>query len=866
MNPKSILILLKNIDRTSEIERYFMDKNTLCVQFSKNPTIYHYKDYAIFEHPKILKCEICGVSEMLDFGKFVKFFLKNGTKLILKSNLESELKILKNARLLDYYREISSFVSLKNKNNEAFLQKELNKIDEISQDSALFYFLNPQIEPKKYALNQIIFPFSTNLSQMKAIQNALQHQISIIEGPPGTGKTQSILNIICNLLYQNKTIAILSNNNSSVQNVLEKLAEADLDYFCAMLGNAENKKNFITNQKNFLGYRKKPDKNANINDLIKRVKMIYNLQNKIAESKLALNAYRLELEHFLNSYPNVIMPKLKKRTNSKKILFCKIELENGSSFFKTLKNIFWRGIGDFKFYRDEQLFLRLNLAFYQTKIKELQKELSINQQHLNMLEKTQPLNALKEHSMRLLRAHLNEKFKDKNKIFSDDDLWRARIDSKKAKEFLKKYPVIFSTTHSTKQNLNIKFDYAIIDEASQVDLISGILALECAKNVVIVGDSKQLPNVIPIQDLSRIELISKKYNIDIKYDFKHSLLDSALMTFKSVPKILLKEHYRCHPNIIGFCNQKFYSNQLIILSPDCDCELKVILTSEGNHARRNYNQRQIDVIKKEILPNLKTKDIGIISPYNEQKNQLENQIECQIDTVHKYQGRQKEGIIITTVDNEISEFVDDGRMLNVAISRAKKYLYIVASMRALNSKTNIGDLIKYISYINCQNVECSRIKSIFDLLYRDNFKARLEYLKNKNKISHFDSENLAYNFIKEFLAKNNFSNISLACHIPLCEILNNVDLLNENERRFAANRLTHIDIMLFHSMDKSPILAIEIDGYFYHKQNKQAKRDRLKDEILNKYKIPLIRFSTIGSGESEILLQALKKLGLCYNA
>lgn len=62
------------------------------------------------------------------------------------------------------------------------------------------------------------------------------HQISIIEGPPGTGKTQTILNIIANLICQNKTIAMLSNNNSATQNVFEKLSSSGFDFICATLG------------------------------------------------------------------------------------------------------------------------------------------------------------------------------------------------------------------------------------------------------------------------------------------------------------------------------------------------------------------------------------------------------------------------------------------------------------------------------------------------------------------------------------------------------------------------------------------------------------------------------------------------------
>ena len=52
----------------------------------------------------------------------------------------------------------------------------------------------------------------------------MKNQVSIIQGPPGTGKTQTILNIIANLLINNKTVLIVSNNNDATANVYEKLA------------------------------------------------------------------------------------------------------------------------------------------------------------------------------------------------------------------------------------------------------------------------------------------------------------------------------------------------------------------------------------------------------------------------------------------------------------------------------------------------------------------------------------------------------------------------------------------------------------------------------------------------------------------
>ena len=92
---------------------------------------------------------------------------------------------------------------------------------------------------------QIYYPFGCNASQKTAVETALTHQVSIIQGPPGTGKTQTILNIIANLIMAGKTVLVVSNNNSAIENVAEKLDEVKLGFIVAKLGSMQNKKDFI---------------------------------------------------------------------------------------------------------------------------------------------------------------------------------------------------------------------------------------------------------------------------------------------------------------------------------------------------------------------------------------------------------------------------------------------------------------------------------------------------------------------------------------------------------------------------------------------------------------------------------------------
>ena len=81
------------------------------------------------------------------------------------------------------------------------------------------------------------------------------------------------------------------------------------------------------------------------------------------------------------------------------------------------------------------------------------------------------------------------------------------------------------------------------------------------------------------------------------------------------------------------------------------------------------------------------------------------------------------------------------------------------------------------------------------------------------------------------------------------------------EQRFVNTGLSHIDFLIFNKVTKMPILAIEVDGFYYHRDGtRQAERDALKDHILEVYGLPLLRFKTNGSGEREMLSKKLDEL------
>lgn len=800
--------------------------------------------------------------------------------------VESCLSQSQSANVFEYIKQIAGLSDIKNEETgEKLLAKSFKKITFVGNDVALAKYLAPaSLKTDKIRHGYIpIFPFGCNNSQYKAVKSAMENQISVIQGPPGTGKTQTILNIIANILIQGKTVQIVSNNNSATENVYEKLSSPkyNLGFVAATLGSAKNKKNFVENQNmNYPDFSSwKMEENPSelqkkISEKSNQLKMVFDKQEKLACLKQELSQLVIELEYFKQyveaSDANTESIKFKKNLTSKSWMAlwqeCQMSSEGKKAigFWFKIKAFLKYGITEWNFYRQDiaKIITTFQAWYYRAKQMELSEEIENIEKYLDSVNKNL-LEDLRDQSLIVLKDKLARKYEANNnrKIFSSDNLWREPYD------VLAEYPVILSTTFSSRNSLNsdVVYDYLIMDEASQVDIATGALALSCARNVVIVGDTKQLPNVVTEDIKAKAKAIFDSYNVNVGYQYTKSFLQSILDVMPNVTQTLLREHYRCHPKIINFCNQKFYRGELIIMTTDKgeDDVLSVVKTVPGNHERNHYSQRQIDVIKNEIIPKYvsNTEETGIITPYKNQVEALSREInDIDAATVHKFQGKEKENIIISTVDDEISDFVDDPYLLNVAVSRAKKKLMLVVTGNEQVKERNITDLIDYIQYNNFEVAE-SRIYSIFDYLYKQYTKERIAYLQKHKKVSEYDSENLMYALVEEIIADNKYSSLDIVCHFPLNMLIKNSELLSEQEYRYAMNPDTHLDFLIYNRISKKPVLAIEVDGYEYHKKDSvQASRDLLKNHIMELYEIPLLRFKTNGSGEKEKIMEMLEKL------
>ena len=778
----------------------------------------------------------------------------------------------------DYLRKLAYETGLLTEDEESILSKQYELIDLKRDNVPLAQYLGNKTKLATYRLPQLVYyPFGCNASQKKAVEAALTHQASIIQGPPGTGKTQTILNIVSNLLVQKKSILVVSNNNSAVENVAEKLEKEGLGFLVAQLGSVRNKEKFVEVQTgcypnmeewhldNLKGVRKLAKES------LTAVSLGFTGQTRLALLKAEYDALITEKKYdeMLKVAVDLDNEWLSTKHSFKimKLLnLCKMMQEQGISpnLWFCLK---WAFLLDFRTYsllrnNLSVVIERLESAYYVARKFEIEQEIDVIEQQLLSVDVKESAEELRQSSLQILKQEIAKRYgAGRRVVFTRKDI------KAKTEEFLKEYPIVLSTTYSAKSCISndFVFDYIIMDEASQVDIKTGALALSCALNVVIVGDDMQLPNVVSAEEEKALNAIKETYNVDERYNaVTHSFLRSCAEVLKDAPSTLLREHYRCHPKIIQFCNHRFYGGELIAMTKDSGEKdvLQVIRTVKGNHAREHFNQREIDVIVQEVMPLCEDKgSVGIITPYRTQAEAINRVLGKDIaSTVHKYQGRECDTIIMSMVDNLPTSFSDDKNLLNVAISRAKSQLYIVTSGNEMPEDTNIAQLISYARYNNFA-VKDSKIHSVFDLLYQQYTVERLAYQAEYAKVSNYMSENLVYDLLVKVLDELSWKNLSVVCHYPLAKIISDWSLLTSQEKDYAKNALTHIDFLIYNSLTKQPMMAIEVDGWHYHNDKVvQQSRDRLKNQILEKYSLSPYRISTTDTITSEGLKEIFASL------
>ncbi len=766
-------------------------------------------------------------------------------------------------------------------------ERAFNRLAYVNEDSALAAFLGRT--PSVFMADQPqIFPFSTNLSQREALRAALQHQLSVIEGPPGTGKTQTILNLVANLVARGKSVAVVSTNNAAVDNVGAKLEDVGLGFLTARLGSEKRRADFLADQASQLAARtsfmaghtpavdveRLSRVDATMTDLLALDQGRHQLRNEVS-------AYELEQRHFMEhldgqeGLPDLSRLRRLQRSADRIIALLAETTVRGPSDQLRLRDKIDRY---FKFGRLRGLdldstdaILALQSAFYTQRIAALRAKLDDHERRLERAD----LDAVIDEHRRLSRQFL-------------DDSLGYRYAARPLREYgpgalgglagwndlIIDHPVILSTCHSIGATVapGQLLDYVVIDEASQVNVLLGAVAMAYAKNAVIVGDLRQLAHIPPAID--RDLPVPQDASFDV---VRHSILSSAITRFgDAVPRMLLREHYRCDPAIIGYCNDSFYDGELVAFSNAAAAQpsMTVRRLAPGNHARRLQsggwiNQREAEAIAEEALPDILDRydrsELGIIAPYRAQVTTITEVLRhrfadgvTEIDTVHSFQGREKSVVVLATVLDESRDghigvrWVDDPRLINVAVSRASEHLVVLVNHDGMPRSRNIRSLIDYIRYHDANAETHSEIVSIFDLLYAeysDCLRPLARRLRGEQK---YRSEDIAWTVIRELLAEDAYHWLSVVPQVRLRSLRRGPAVLNAEQEAFVRST-SSVDFAISDRVSNRLLLVIEVDGFSFHHWPDQERRDRMKDSILAAWRIPILRLPTTGSGEEATL-------------
>lgn len=741
-----------------------------------------------------------------------------------------------------------------------------------------YYVLARTTETSDTLKDQPILLLSrSNFSQKQAIEKALTNRISVIEGPPGTGKTTTILSILANLVTRSKNVVVVSKNNSAIENIKDELDNLKLPPFYLRLGNqavmcelnrtlkslvqgtlgqaAVLPKQIIDGETLYPLYMRMKTMEADINRLVEMKNRLQENENMLRHLEKRRDAFHEEAPWNTARFQNRSLESLRREIDRIAHALQRLDYGKRYSFWNRLKNSFiWHlDINDFK---SEGLLLQFQLEYLylMREIGQIHAELERAglqdmQNDLAQLYDHQYINGSKQALEQFLRLFYTGDRQRQAALqvrqCQDKNVYRT---CKQAVREL--YPVILTTADALVYNFNDliksgdKIDYIIMDEASQCDLVAGLPILHLAEQCIVVGDQKQL-SAITEDEPSALPNVESAYNY-----FQENLLSSVQKVWALQPT-LLREHYRCDYAIINYCNKFYYNGELIIYTEADQSAMQMVTVDQGKYAQASksggsfYNEREIKTIEGITGPTLKK--TYVITPFKEQGNKLRNHFQCEHDvcgTIHTFQGRGQDTVFFSTVLNDLSfanshlsgqHCLFKKELLNVAVSRAKKRFVMVSDTPYLHRKNEeIRNLIDYIKSYGKDIPD--KTVCLFDGLYR---KMRA-YTPHDNLDNIF--EETVYRHIDTYCRKHP----QLYCRVklPLANLVTDKAYLDQNPaiRDFVLHHNTHVDFVLCNEIG-NPILAIELDGQ-YHSTPEQKVRDDKKDAALSHMQIALWRLSS----------------------
>ncbi len=535
---------------------------------------------------------------------------------------------------------------------------------------------NKKPDKQSNTKNITITPLDLSDSQKKVIEAIKDNTLVTVFGPPGTGKSQTIVNIASHLIGSGKTVLVASKMDKAVDVVSERLNSFGANFLALRAGKPDYQKHLSNRLQDLISNKIDLESgiesavlteagdleviSENRQEFVKKCKRILKLENQwytVFKEYEQIRNDREQSRLINTALYGQDINFCRKMLDKIEILCEKDGFIDGLQL-KAVNFILNRrlktNIEKFTCEITGQLRQELDMTELKEKLKKIEAQITRNGNLAQVFENLKDLSSkyrqtareiLKNKRREALKALIRDQYKKQRLIIHS----KALIEKKKhiqnrillGEDFtplLETFPCWAVTTQVVSESLPLEpglFDVAIIDESSQCDIAGCLPILFRAKRAIIVGDDKQLPHLSFLEKAKEQSFLNK-YNIPDKYQLMwrfrtNSMFDVA--NYYASASVLLDEHFRSFPEIINFSNSEFYGNRMKIMKKalpsedgDCTVELNIIenakvdLDSTRNMAECEKIMEKIrEIIEQDSLKNYdKPGSIGIISPFRGQ--------------------------------------------------------------------------------------------------------------------------------------------------------------------------------------------------------------------------------------------------------
>jgi very-short-patch-repair endonuclease len=555
-----------------------------------------------------------------------------------------------------------------------------------------------------------------NLEQFEAVKLAMSRPLTVVTGPPGTGKSQAIVAMVATALNGGESVLVASKNHQALDAVEERLSEIapEVKFLVRTLNpgkeidvSVKDVMKLIVDDDGATGSAVDPFLKAQLNELaLERLAAL-----EVLSSRRTLN---IELADLIERR------ELRRKGQPQGLPDSQ---EAGASWWLRLLRllrIINSGESPEGQAPDEK---GLSLQDLDRLIRDRRAAIDALAEHRDPIELTEKITelarsvvarALSERSAidRITRETLGGAHDD-HELQGYDDLPRQVIDS-----VVDTRPLWLASILGTPKRIPLHrgiFDLVIFDEASQCDIGTALPLLARARRAVVVGDDRQLAFISQIgaakdRNLMATQGLPKRGTGRFAQGRK-SLFDLASSTPNS-NRVMLRDQYRSDPDIVEYISTGFYgarlrasANPAGFRTPDgFKSGLSWTHVSGQRDAARqgNVNPAEVKEIAtqtcKLLLEQGYDGSVGVITPFRAQALALEQALmatlpdsaftetNLRISTVDGFQGQERDVILFSPAvcavspSSAITFIQRDWRRINVAISRARAVCHIVGDL------------------------------------------------------------------------------------------------------------------------------------------------------------------------------------------